>query len=98
MNPGFSQEIAEKAMNDSCHSERSEEFSTTFACGRPTGCQTTLRVNFAALRMTRGVFWAIILTVAAHAGLPPDVGPQSPAVDLAKYATVRYVDAQRGDD
>lgn len=37
-------------------------------------------------------------TVAAHAALPADVGPQSPAVDLSPYATVRHVDAARGDD
>jgi hypothetical protein len=34
----------------------------------------------------------------AQAARPPAAGPQSPGVDLAGYAMVRYVDAGRGDD
>ena len=34
----------------------------------------------------------------AFAAPPPNVGPQSSAVDVARYANIRYVDARRGDD
>jgi parallel beta-helix repeat protein len=33
-----------------------------------------------------------------RSALPAAIGPQSPAVDPARYATVRWVDARRGDD
>jgi hypothetical protein len=38
------------------------------------------------------------LAARGSAALPPSVGPQSPAVDLSPYASVRCVDARRGDD
>ena len=45
------------------------------------------------------IFAFLVLTLAAgRAAVPADVGPRSPAVDLAGYAAVSYVDAARGDD
>ncbi|MSU48235.1 MAG: right-handed parallel beta-helix repeat-containing protein [Opitutus sp.] len=54
-----------------------------------------------AIRNLRTVVQSLALAatgVAAFAALPVDVGPQSPPVDLSRYAQVRYVDARRGDD
>ena len=73
-----------------CHSERSEESSARHACSRAAG-------SFAALRMTV-VGGITVLAATLHAAVPPDIGPQSPAVDLSRYAVVRYVDAVRGDN
>jgi len=39
-----------------------------------------------------------VLATSVSAALPPSVGPQSPAVDLSPYASVRCVDARQGDD
>lgn len=53
------------------------------------------------MRTRRLVSFSLALAatlLAARAGVPADVGPQSPAVDLAAYAQVRYVDGHRGDD
>ncbi len=45
------------------------------------------------------LFLACTLSLSSlPAALPSDVGPQSLAVDLARYALVRHVDAQRGND